>query len=129
MHACIYMRNKPYNKNGNGQWEPVTITDIQTDNSHAPSFPQPSNPLLPLLHQQEMHTPISQHDEHRAENSQAHRIHLQRSIIEAERAQDRSSGNFDIETVFMVDEAERSYFVDDETLEAVVENGELTIGG
>jgi hypothetical protein len=105
------------------------ITNIQTGNTHAPSSPQPTNPLLPLLHQQEMHTPISQHDENRAENRQAHHIHLQRSIIEAERAQDRSARDFDIETVFMVDEAERPDFVDDEALKAVVEDGELTIDG
>lgn len=77
----------------------------------------------PLLHKQQVHRQIRKHDEGAAVHSQANTIAPQRLDIEAEAAQDRGPGDFDVEAVFVVDEGEVLDLVDDEAFEGVVEDG------
>jgi hypothetical protein len=69
-----------------------------------------------------MHATIGQHNKHSAEDSQPDGIHLQRSIVEAKRAQDRRTRNFYVEAILMVDQTKWSDFIDDEAFKTVVEN-------
>ncbi len=46
----------------------------------------------------------------------------QRQSVKAKSAKDRGAGDFDVETVFVVDEGEVSDLVDDEAFETVVED-------
>ena len=77
---------------------------------------------LPLLHKQQMHGQIRKQHKRSRKHPQPNAICPQRLRIEAEGAQDSGAGDFDIETVFVVDEGEVFDFVDDEAFEGVVED-------
>jgi hypothetical protein len=68
--------------------------------------------ILSLLHEKEMHSRISQHNETRSKDSQPDCIRLQRSVVETERAQDGSAGYFNIKTIFVVDQTQSTDFID-----------------
>lgn len=99
------------------------LTHLTTLKIHDPHLPRLSS--LPPLHKQNMHTSIRQHHERRPKHRQARGIHLQRTVVEAEGAQDSCTGNLDIESVFAVYQTQGAHFVYDEAFEAVVEDGEL----
>jgi hypothetical protein len=80
---------------------------------------------LPLLHKKEVHGEISQEDKSTAVHTQPYAILPQRLDVEAEGAKDGGAGNFNVETVFVVDEGEVLDFIDDEAFEGVVEDGKL----
>ena len=65
------------------------------------------------------------HKERTRHDSQSRNITPQRQHIEPETAQDRASGDFDVEAVLLVDERQVTHFVDDQAFEAEVEDGEL----
>jgi hypothetical protein len=68
---------------------------------------------------------IPQHQKHTANHPQPGHILPQRQHIETKTAQNRTPRNFDVEAVLLVDEREVAHFVDDQALEAEVEDGEL----
>ena len=80
---------------------------------------------LPSFHKQDVHGSVAHDEEDAAVDGEADGVVPQREHIEAKRAQNRRAGHFDVEAVFLVDEGEVADFVDDETFEAVVEDGEL----
>lgn len=51
-----------------------------------------------------MHGHVSKHKEHAAEDCKSNSVVPQCQNVEAERAQDSRTGDFDIETVFVIDE-------------------------
>ena len=67
----------------------------------------------------------SQHKERTRHDSQSRNITPKRQHIKAETAQDRTAGDFDVEAVLLIDEGQVADFVDDQALEAEVEDGEL----
>ena len=103
----------------------LTPSPLRTNQRKATARSISFSIALPLLHQQKVHTSIRQHKKHRPKDPQAHRIHPQRRVIEPKRAQDRSARHLNVEPVLVVDETERADFVDDKSLEGVVEDGEL----
>jgi len=68
---------------------------------------------------------IPQHQENAAHDPQTQHIIPESQDVEAETAQDRAAGDFDVEAVFFVDEREVADFVYDQAFEAEVEDGEL----
>jgi uncharacterized protein YkuJ len=70
-----------------------------------------------------MHSRVRQHNKRTTIHSQPYTILPQRLHIKAKAAQDSRAGNFNVEAVLVVDEAEVLYFVDDEAFEGVVEDG------
>ena len=69
-----------------------------------------------------MHSQIGDQDESPGEDAETDDIFPQRQVVEAESTQDGRAGDFDVETVLVIDEGEEGDFVDDETFEAVVED-------
>jgi hypothetical protein len=67
----------------------------------------------------------TQHEKRTRHNSQPRDIAPQRQHIEAETAQDRTAGDFDVEAVLLVDERQVAHFIDNQAFEAEVEDGEL----
>ena len=67
----------------------------------------------------------AKHEECARHDRQSRNITPQRQNIEAETAQDRTAGDFDVESVLLVDERQVAHFVDDQALEAEVEDREL----
>lgn len=80
------------------------------------------------LHQEEVQRRVTQHSKHGAHDSQSGDISPKGEDIEAERAQDRRTGDFDVETVFLVHEREVADFIDNQAFEAEVEDGKLFEG-
>jgi len=72
-----------------------------------------------------VHSSVSQDEEDTTVDSKADSVVPQRENVEAERAQNRRAGDFDVEAVFLVDEREVADFVDDEAFKTVVEDREL----
>ena len=72
-----------------------------------------------------MYAKVSQQQKHAAEDAQAHHILPERKVIESEGGKDCGAGDFDVEAVFVVHEAEVAGFVYDESFKPVVEDGEL----
>ena len=72
-----------------------------------------------------MHRKISQEDKSPAVHTQPYAILPQSLYVEAKGAEDGGSGDFNVKTVFVVDEGEVFDFVDDEAFEGVVEDGQL----
>lgn len=69
-----------------------------------------------------MHRRIRQHDKRSTIYTQPYTIPPQRLHIEAKAAQDSGAGDFNVETVFVVDEREVFDFVYDEAFKSVVED-------
>lgn len=84
-----------------------------------------TSPLLPLLHQNYMHSSISNDDEGAREDGKTDDISGKSEVVEAESAQYRSSWNLNVKTILMVDECEECTLIDNERLESIVEYGEL----
>lgn len=80
---------------------------------------------LSLLDKQEMHRPVCNDDERSRNHGEANDIVPVRLRVEAEGTQDRSSGHFNVQPVLVVDQGEEGHLIDDEGLEAVVEDGQL----
>lgn len=80
---------------------------------------------LSLLNKQEMHRPVRNDDERSRNHGEANDIVPVRLRVEAEGTQDRSSGHFNVQPVLVVDQGEEGHLIDDEGLEAVVEDGQL----
>jgi hypothetical protein len=68
---------------------------------------------------------ITQHEKRGTNNRQSTNIPPKRKHIKPETAQNRTTGDFDVEAVLLIDEREVAHFVDDEAFEAEVEDGEL----
>ena len=69
-----------------------------------------------------MHGSVRYHYEHAGKNSQANHVRPQRAVVEAERAQNRRTRDFNVEAVFMVDKCQIPDFVDDQRFEAIMED-------
>lgn len=69
-----------------------------------------------------MHGNIGDHDESPRENGKTNDILPQSKVVKSKRTQDRCAGYFDVESVFVIDESKECDFVDDKTLETVVED-------
>lgn len=65
------------------------------------------------------------HKERSRHNRQPRNITPQRQHVETETAQDSTAWDFNVEAVLLVDEGQVAHFVDDQALEAEVEDGEL----
>ena len=72
-----------------------------------------------------MHGEIGDYNESPGENTETDDIFPQGQIVESKRTQDGGAGDFNVQTVFVIDESEEGDFVDDKTFEAVVEDREL----
>jgi len=72
--------------------------------------------------QQVMHCAIRKHYESGAVHTQSDRVNAEIIVVESEAGENCSTRNFNVEAVFVVDEAERRNFVDNEAFEAVVED-------
>jgi hypothetical protein len=70
-----------------------------------------------------MHSQIRKQHKRSRKHPQPNAVCPQCLRIEAEGAQNSGAGNFDIETVFVVDEGEVFDFVYDEAFEGVVKDG------
>lgn len=68
-----------------------------------------------------MHRTIRQHDERRAKHSKTNDILPQSLCIEAKGAQNRRPRNFNVDAVFVVDQAEILDFIDDDAFKSVME--------
>ena len=79
----------------------------------------------PLFDQQQVHSGIRNDNESSRENSEADHIRPQSTVIEAERAEDRGAGYFDIQTIFVIDEGKVFDLVDNQSFESVVEYRQL----
>lgn len=82
-------------------------------------------PSSPLLNQEKVYRHVPKDQENSAENAQTQSIVPQSQDIETETRQDSGAGDFDVEAVLLVDEGKVADFVDDETFETVVVDGEL----
>ena len=69
-----------------------------------------------------MHSDIGDQDESPRENGETNDIVPQSKVVKSKGTQDRCARYFDVETVFVIDESKECDFVDDETLETVVED-------
>ena len=69
-----------------------------------------------------MHGSIGHDDENARENREAYYIFPQGKSIDAESAENGCTWDFDIKTVFVIDESEVCHLVDTERLEAVMED-------
>lgn len=78
-----------------------------------------------LLYQQDMHRSVRNDDERAGKDGEANDISPDGKRVEAKGREDGGSGNFNVKTVFMVDEGEVFDFVDNKGFEAVVEYGKL----
>jgi hypothetical protein len=81
--------------------------------------------LLPSFYQQQMHSEVCQNHKGSSEHREADAVFPQGHGFEAEGAEDGGTGDFNVQAVFVVYERQISDFVDDETFEGIVENGEL----
>jgi hypothetical protein len=103
-------------------------------NANAPSYLQfPSlyacdrtTMQLPLLHEQQVHSEVRQDNERAAIHRQTYAIPPERLDIESETAQNSRPRDFDIKSVFMIDQAEILDLVDNQALKRVVEYGQLS---
>lgn len=74
-----------------------------------------------------MHRSIRNDDKHPRDRPQPDHIPPQRLRVEPECTEDRCSGNLDVQAVFVVDQRQERHFVDNERLESVVEDGQLSV--
>lgn len=72
-----------------------------------------------------MHRSVGNHDERPGDYTQSNNILPKRQSIEPESAQDGGPWNLNVQPVLMVDQREERHFVDNQRLEAVVEDGQL----
>ena len=77
---------------------------------------------LSSFNEQYMHRSVCKHDEDAAYYSETNAVPPQRTVVKSKGAQDGSAGDFDIKTLLVIDQAQLPHFVDDEALEAVMEN-------
>jgi hypothetical protein len=68
-----------------------------------------------------MHCEIRQHNERTAINPETDAVPPQRLDVEAKAGQDSRAGDFDIEAVFVVNEAEVLDLIDNKTFKRVME--------
>jgi hypothetical protein len=94
--------------------------------SHLPATYKYTTSILSLLHQQQMHGRIRKHDESTAVDTQPDAISPKRLYVKAKAAQDSRARDFDVQAVLVVDEREVLNLIHDETLEGVVEYGQLS---
>lgn len=73
-----------------------------------------------------MHGSICQNHEYCSKHSKTSGIRPERLHVEAEGAEDRGTGDFDIDAVLVIRQREVLDLVDDKTFKAVVEDGQLT---
>lgn len=90
---------------------------------HLHSHTIPSN--SPPLHQEQIQRRIPQHRKHSAHHSQSRDISPKSQHIETKTAQNRTAGDLNVETVFLVNKRQVAHFIDDQAFEAEVEDGEL----
>ena len=69
-----------------------------------------------------MHSDIGDQDESPRENGKTNDIVPQSKVVESKGTQDRCARYFNVETVLVIDESKECDFVDDQTLETVVED-------
>ena len=69
-----------------------------------------------------MHGTICYDDEGPREYGKANDVCPQCQVVETEDAKDRSSGYFDVEAIFMINQCQVFDFVDDECFEAVMKD-------
>ena len=74
-----------------------------------------------------MHCSIRNDYESARKDAETDNILPQSQVIKAKCAENGSTGYFDIETVFMIDQCQISSFVDDQGFEAIMEDGQLDI--
>ena len=60
-----------------------------------------------------MHSRVRYHDKCRREDGETNDIPPQSQDLKAKSAEDGCSGDFDVETIFMVDQGEKSHFIND----------------
>ena len=80
---------------------------------------------LPSLYEQEMHCDVSQHQEYTAEDCKTDGVTPERQNIEAEGAENGRSRDFNVKTIFVINERKVAHFVDNQAFETVVEDGNL----
>ena len=85
-------------------------------------FPLHEPASLTFLHKQDMHRRVRDDDERCCEDTKSDDVRPQSTVVESKCAQDRGPRDFDIETVFVVDEGQILDFVDDQSFKAVVED-------
>lgn len=103
------------------------IPKSSSSSSTRPQFPpfHAVRAALPLLHKQEMHCDVGNHDESAAKDGEADNIVPEGKVIEAECRQDGRARHLNVKTIAVVLEAQLGDLVDNEAFVAVVKNGEL----
>lgn len=81
-----------------------------------------------------MHSGVGKYNESRSKYAKISNIIPQGSIVKAKRTQDSSAGDGDIKAIFLVNQSELEYLIDNKCLKSVVENGQClepycTFGG
>jgi hypothetical protein len=72
-----------------------------------------------------MHGGVGQNEKYSAKHAEADGVEPHVRVVEAEGAEDGGARDLDVDAVLVVAEAQRADLVDDQALEAVVEDGEL----
>lgn len=75
-----------------------------------------------------MHCSVGNHDECAGDYTQPNNILPKRQSIEPKSAQDGGPWDLNVQPILMVDQRKERHFVDNQGLEAVVEDGQLGYG-
>lgn len=81
--------------------------------------------LSSLLDEQEMHGCVGHDDGNTWDNAQTGYVIPQGEVVEAKRTQNRRTRNFDVEAIFMINQRQESDFVYNQSLECIMEDGQL----
>lgn len=77
---------------------------------------------LSLLDKQEMHRSVCDDDKRPGDYSETNRIVPESKRVETEGAQDRGSGNLNIQAILVVDQGEEGDLVNNKGFKAIVED-------
>lgn len=77
---------------------------------------------LSLLHKQEMHRSVCNDDKGPRNHSKANHIVPESKGVETECAQDRGSGNLNVQAILVVNQGEEGDLVNDEGFKAIMED-------
>ena len=77
---------------------------------------------LSLLDKQEVHRSVCNDDKGPRNHSEANHIVPESKRVEAECAQDRGSGDFDVQAILVVNQSQEGDLVDNQGFEAIMED-------
>lgn len=72
-----------------------------------------------------MHRSICDNDKHSRDHTKPNNVHPESLRVESKCAENRRSGDFDVQAVLLVNQCQESNFIDNECFEAVVKDGQL----